>query len=574
MKNIYKSAIALFCGIALFSSCQDEAKPLASTVELNKSELVFEAQNVAPVVINVTADGDWISVAPKWLKVEPSTGSGNMQVKVTAMDNVDQWNEVSGPRSGVLNFCYGTAGILQVPVLQKGENGLDTSREFVKISKDEDMTEGAYLIVFNDGKKLNALKPFSADNESYYSYLNADEVTADAKDVIATPDGVNAFMFEKADKGYYLKMSNGRYLFQSSSYNNFYSTTDVSKANVWSVKFNEEGFAVISNESLRPASGEGEQQKPTKYLQFTSKYGNAGAYDVEQEGFLPCLYKDSEPASGEILVVPETYAVVAEAQNASIKVKSNKTWKVRCHDEWIKTFTKSGEGDGQIDLTFDVNESKTEARTATIHIIGETVNFKINFVQNMVATTIAQVSEVITSTDRNNQSPYSVELSADAPAVVSYVNGKNAYIEDKTGALYVYSSTPLTFTPGQKLSGKITGSGYIYNNLPQVTSVEGASVAEGTEIPCTEVTLDELLKNYDKYLSRRILIKGVTVTDPIAPDDRDGKIESDGKSIAVRAQTKTLNLAEGKCDLICFPAVFKNNKQLAFWQDDHCTPVK
>lgn len=556
MKNIFKSFLTLASVAAVFASCVQEAKPLASSVSLDKKEVVFEGQNAPAQTVKVTADGDWFAVAPEWVTLEPAVGSGETEVKVSVADNVNEWKELSGPRSASVSFCYGTSGLSVLSVQQKGENGLDASRQYSKITKADEFKAGSYLVVFNYKEKDNALKAFNATSETYYSYLYGDEVSV-VDGIVNMPNANNAYTFETAEGGYKIKMPNGRYLFQDASHNNFYSSEDVAKGDVWTVSFDEKGLATIKNITN------------AKWMQWTS-YGSAGAYNSAQEGaVLPMLYKDSKPVSDEVLSVPEKVSVASNATTAKIAVTSNKTWKVRCHDEWIKEFTKSGEGNGEIVLTFTANESKTDARAASIQVIGETTNFVVEFIQNKVATSVAEISGQLISTDKNAQSPYAADLS-EAGAVVSYVNGRSAYIEDKTGAILLYKNDH-GLTAGQKVAGTVSGSGYIYSDLPEITSLEGAVISEGGQIPYTEVTIANLLKDYNSYLSRRVLIKGVKVTDAIDGNDRDGKIEFGDNSIAVRAQLKTLNMPLGTCDIFCFPALYNKKKQLAFWEDAHCT---
>lgn len=557
MKNIFKSFLTLASVAAVFASCVQEAKPLASSVSLDKEEVVFEGQNAPAQTVKVTADGDWFAVAPEWVTLEPAVGSGETEVKVSVADNVNEWKELSGPRSASVSFCYGTSGLSVLSIQQKGENGLDASRQYSKITKADEFKAGSYLVVFNYKEKDNALKAFNATSETYYSYLYGDEVSV-VDGIVNMPNANNAYTFETAEGGYKIKMPNGRYLFQDASHNNFYSSEDVAKGDVWTVSFDEKGLATIKNITN------------AKWMQWTS-YGSAGAYNSAQEGaVLPMLYKDSKPVSDEVLSVPEKVSVASNATTAKIAVTSNKTWKVRCHDEWIKEFTKSGEGNGEIVLTFTANESKTDARAASIQVIGETTNFVVEFIQNKIATSVSEISDQLISTDQNAPSPYLADLS-EAGAVVSYVNGGSAYIEDKTGAILLYSKSGHGLTAGQKVAGTVSGSGYIYSDLPEITSLEGAEISEGGEIPCTEITLADLLDNYNANLSRRVLIKGVEVTDAIDGADRDGKIEADGKSVAVRAQLKTLKMPVGKCDIICFPSLFNKTKQLSFWEDAHCT---
>ncbi|MGN0191323.1 MAG: BACON domain-containing protein, partial [Candidatus Cryptobacteroides sp.] len=557
MKNIIKSFLTLAGVAALFASCVQEAKPLASAVSVDKTELEFEGTDAPAQDVTVSADGDWFALAPEWITVEPPVGSGQTQVKISVAKNVNDWDELLGPRNATVSFCYGTSGICVLNVKQKGESGLDSSRQYSRIKTAEEFAAGQYLIVFNYDGKDNALKAFNADSESTYSYLYGDEVTV-ADDVIVMSNSTNAYEFEVADEGFRIKMSNGRYIFQSASYNNFYSTTDPAKADIWTVTFDETGLATIKNITVAD-----------KWMQWTS-YGNAGAYTSAQDGAaLPMLYKDSKPASDEVLVVPESIRVAASATSASIAVQSNKSWKVRCHDEWISSFTASGEGDGTIKLTFEANASKEESKTASIQVIGETTNYTIEFVQNKVETSVARLVAQITSTSSSAKSSYEVDLT-DAGAVVSYVNGRYAFIEDKTGGILLYANNH-GLTAGMKISGTVTGEGYLYSKLPEITSLEGAQTEEGGEIPLTELTLAELLDNYDRYLSCRILLKGVDVTDAVASSDMDGKIAQDGKDVAVRAQSATLSMPLGTCDFICFPSVYNTNKQLSLFENSQCT---
>lgn len=561
MKNIFKAILTLSCVAALFS-CVKESKSLATAVSLDKTEVAFEGQGAQAQTVVVEADGDWISIAPEWVTVEPSVGSGRTEVKLTAADNVDSYKELSGPRTGVVSFLYGTTGSAAVIINQKGESGLDTSRQYSKVTKADEFTAGSYLIVYNDGSKNYALKPFNATSETYYSYIYADEVSAkDGK--IDMANGTNAFTFEAAEGGFKLKMSNGRYLFQAASYNNFYSTDNADKADVWAVEFDENGLAKIKNVTV-----------PDKVIVYQTSYSNAGGYSSIPEGaLLPSLYKDAKPASDEVLILPETVSAIADATEAVISVQSNKTWKVRCHDEWIKDFTKSGEGNGEIKLTFDANASTTESRTASVLVIGETANFTVNFVQNKVATDIQGLAACLVSTDSKNPSVYKAVL-PEGKAVVSYVNGNNAYIEDESGAILLYSKSH-GLVAGKVISGTVTGSGYIYSGLPEITSLEGATVGDGGKIPASEVTVADLLKNYNSYISRRVILKGVTVTDAIDGEDRDGVIEQNGKTVAVRAQSKKLSLpADSKGDLIVFPSVYNGKKQLSFYENGMFTPAK
>ena len=193
-----------------------------------------------------------------------------------------------------------------------------------------------------------------------------------------------------------------------------------------------------------------------------------------------------------------------------------------------------------------------------------------------VATTIAEVTAQITSSDRNNPSAYSANLTG---AVVSYVNRSNAYIEDESGAILLYLSNH-GLEPGKKISGPIKGTGYLYNGLPEITAIgTEATIADGGTIPQTEMTVADLLANYAPNFSRRIILKGVTVKDGIADGDRNGVVTQNGTDINVYAglNNKGLVLTAGATgDFICFPNIYINSqgvetKQLSFWDNAHFT---
>ena len=297
MKNIYKSILTLAGAAAIFASCVQEAKPLASAVSVNKTELEFEAVDAPAQDVTVTADGDWFAVAPEWITVEPALGSGETQVKISVSPNLNGWKEINGPRNATVSFCYGTSDLCVLSVKQKGENGLDSSRQYSLVQKADDFEAGSYLIVFDNAGQKSALALEKNSSESTYQYMKVVDVT-ESEGVIATQNATNAFAFEAVEGGYTIKMSNGSYLLIQNGKNGFYSTTETAKASVWTVEFDEQGVATIKTDDY--------------FIQLSLNYGTAGAYNSPQDNALmPSLYKDSKPASDEILVLPESVSVVA-----------------------------------------------------------------------------------------------------------------------------------------------------------------------------------------------------------------------------------------------------------------------
>lgn len=454
MKNIFKSFLMLLSGAMLFASCQEEAAPLASAISVDKQELTFAGASAQAQKVTVKAEGEWFLLSSEeWVTVNPTCGSGETQVTVTVADNVDQYNELNGPRSTVINFCYGTTGITPVAVNQLGEAGLDASRTYSLVTKQEDIVAGSYLIVFKNGSSYIALEPLAASKT--YGYLNAVDVTPE--DGVITMSNANyAFSLEAAETGYNMIMSDNRYIFMTGGYNSFNVSASKSDANPWTFTLNEDGTVNIAAVTHN------------NYVQYSTTYSSAGAYTSPQDGgLLPYLYKDAKAKSDEVLSVKDA-TVPAFATEVKIKVTSNKKWSVRNHDSWIKSFTKSGENNGEIVVTFDAYTSTTEARTAQFQVIGETTNMWITLTQSKVAPAMT-VAEFL-----------AIEKGEYAILTGSIENIKKADygnfdLQDATGTVYVYGLYDVNgakvFTDlGLKEGDVVTLYGVkdIYNNVPQL----------------------------------------------------------------------------------------------------------
>ena len=160
-------------------------------------------------------------------------------------------------------------------------------------------------------------------------------------------------------------------------------------------------------------------------------------------------------------------------------------------------------------------------------------------------------------------------------AVVTYVNGGNAFIEDATGGIQLYLRDH-GLVAGQKISGKVTGKTKLYNGYAEATAwnISEATVEEGAEIPCTTLTVAQLLASYLRYQNCQVKLEGVTVTDALVAEsnDRNGKIAQDGAELALYAQIKNaIDVPEGKGTLIGFPTRYNANLQIGVWDSGHFT---
>ena len=127
--------------------------------------------------------------------------------------------------------------------------------------------------------------------------------------------------------------------------------------------------------------------------------------------------------------------------------------------------------------------------------------------------------------------------------IVTYVSGKNVYIEDATGAILVYFATaPSDIALGDEIV--VWDTMTTYNGLIETTNTtaqEYLKVSSGNALPSQTVTLADLLADTtNEYLSERVVIENVTIgvlgTNNTALTDAEGNTINIYKAPALNAE--------------------------------------
>lgn len=112
---------------------------------------------------------------------------------------------------------------------------------------------------------------------------------------------------------------------------------------------------------------------------------------------------------------------------------------------------------------------------------------------------------------------YKVQLT---DAIVTLTNGSNCYIEDATAGILYYKKSH-GYNEGDKLNGVATVTYDVFKGINQITSLEGDITKEAdATIPCTTVTLSDILNNTAQYESMRVKVEMAVVKD-IFKDNKD-----------------------------------------------------
>lgn len=150
-----------------------------------------------------------------------------------------------------------------------------------KFQKVTTVTSGKrYLIVVENNGEISVAQPIPATGNPY-GYLNVTAPAAtDADGNIYMEDITNAFTITTVEGGYYIQQADGRYLYQTGTFDSFNVGSAGSNA-VWTIESQADGTFLITNVAMN------------KYVQFSTRYNSFGSYEDEQQGAIrPVLYEE------------------------------------------------------------------------------------------------------------------------------------------------------------------------------------------------------------------------------------------------------------------------------------------
>ena len=213
------------------------------------------------------------------------------------------------------------------------------------------------------------------------------------------------------------------------------------------------------------------------------------------------------------------------------------TVKVRDYDNGLKYYYTTDRTDPELDASFQPIGSTKPYNDATGVSISTTTTLK------MIATDEANVSSITTATYKFPDATSIMALRSLGAgthsimltdAIVTYVNGKNGFVQDATGGLMLYA--PNTLQVGDKISGPVNVVLVDYKGTDEATTfdVSAATITSDNPLPLTTLTIQDLITGdgIKTYESMRVKITDVVVKNAIV--SRNGTISQDDSSIALR----------------------------------------
>ena len=153
-------------------------------------------------------------------------------------------------------------------------------------------------------------------------------------------------------------------------------------------------------------------------------------------------------------------------------------------------------------------------------------------------------------------------------AMVTYVNGNNAYIQDASGAVAMYKSEH-GLTAGDVLNGTATVTYQLRNGNPQITNLEGVTSTSGTAPNPTEVAASGWSYIFNNVISQYFKVTGATLTKNnskyyVSLGGEDIQLYKSGTNISSLDLTKTYTI-------IGFPTLYTSSngttKELQIYAD-------
>ena len=179
-------------------------------------------------------------------------------------------------------------------------------------------------------------------------------------------------------------------------------------------------------------------------------------------------------------------------------------------------------------------------------------------------TTIAGIKAEITAISSSSANQFSATLTN---AVVTSKSGSSAFVQDASGAMYLYNCAG-DLAVGNVINGTVSGKGYIYYGLKEITAfnVSEATITTGGSVTIPELTLAQLMANYSTYEYTKVKIIRAHVTDAVntGSNDANGEVTDGTNTLALYASGSGRNLPkDAVVNIVGHPSFRNNAKQFA-----------
>lgn len=423
-----------------------------------------------------------------------------------------------------------------------------------------------YVLAFKDGKD-GTLAFINSKGTSGTVVKNALEVTSGT---IVNPSSDYVFTAVKSGDGFNFKNSAGKYIYNSGS--NTTLNTNNTTATVWKPTFLTASgtYKLVATRYI--AFNGSDKAMGYATSNFKDQVANglalaqyAGAISVFKLNYIPVV-------TPKILVAETNVTALADSEYVEIPYSTENV-------SGIISAVVTSDVDGMVSgvpvvesdkVTVYLNANETDnEKGASITLSYDGAEDVVISISQYAASSIEEglvsLYENVTST--NSAAPDEFVISV-TDAVVTYVNGNTAFIEDETAGMQIYM-TSHGLQAGNKLTGTLTGKAYVRYGVCQISDYDfDGSKVSGATIPVSIITISDLLADYNAYVSRRVKIENATVADAVSgTTDKNGKVCQGENIINLYNNNSSVSfVAEDVVDFVAYPSYYNTDKQLATYE--------
>lgn len=387
-------------------------------------------------------------------------------------------------------------------------------------------------------------------------------------------DGVDELTLEGTAGKWYFLSSTKKYL--TSRAKNALTYETKASANYATISISKDNDATICFPD----------QDRTKCIRRNGTYGFSH-YDVKT-GTSVQIYKKASTGTATTLTFPQKSFSFATTDDLSSFKGQTATLKAGETELTGKTIRYSKSGDA-IFTSFDettgalVLNGKTGTAIVKANFAGDdtyassTASYTVTVDQVFVDLASLKAAIPTTANSVDDAVPFRLKLT---DALVTYVNGKKAYVQDATTGVMLFenvsSGNAFGLVAGQKFTGVVDVKACWYNGMAEVTAwTPAADVVkeENVDIPVKTVTLAELNgADYSKYECVRVKVENATVSTAYSTAKK-ATIKQGDETYFIHGEINGLDVnKDDVCDFVGYPIYWKinslNEHQLSVWSQD------
>ena len=413
-------------------------------------------------------------------------------------------------------------------------------------------------------------------SNDFYLKLESTSLSKSVKGTgVSNKTDANTFIFDGSDKSWSIKIDGTDY----------YLSLSAKKDNGKVQVVNTSALFTLSNQTqkslIRIAKGGFSIQKNNSTTNFGS-YGNTQT-DVWLEPVESSSIKTTTTLS--FPKEPTSFATTDDLTSFKGKTATLKAGETELTGKKIE-YSKTGD---EIFSSFNettgalVLNGKAGTATVTAKFAGDetyassTASYTVTVEQ--VFTDFASLKAAIPAKANSVDAavPFRLKLT---DALVTYVNGRKAYVQDATTGVLLFdnaaSGNAFGLVAGQKFTGVVDIKACWFNGMAEVTTwTPAADVVkeENVDVPVKTVTLAELNgADYSKYECVRVKVENATVSTAYSTAKK-ATIKQGDETYLIHGETNGLDVnKDDVCDFVGYPIYWKTRSsdehQLSVWSQD------